>query len=105
MLLLVLSALMVSLASTQFPFAPLFPAYRDRPGNYYQQQQQQQQYQKNLGNLYSMIPSAFVKTIINNMTQFDIVTCTVRVSNVCSAGRRRRGIEEYEQFAPTETMK
>lgn len=97
MLFVVLSALMVTLASAQYPFAPHYPAY---PGNFFQQQQHQ--YQDNRGIIQSLIPSAFVKTTTVNSTLTVSVTCTVSAATGC---RRRRDADEVvEQFAPSEVV-
>jgi len=96
MLLVALSALMVTLASAQFPFAPQYPVY---PGNYYQQQQHQ--YQDNRAILQNIIPSAFVKTTTVNSTLVVSVTCTVS-TDACT---RKRDVNEIvEQFAPSEVV-
>ena len=100
MLVVALSMLMVTMAAAQFPFNQ-FPAFP--PPNFYQQQQQQ--YQVNRGILQSIIPSAFVKTVVVNSTITASVTCTVSAATACT--RRRRGIEEVdEQFvAPSEVLR
>jgi len=99
MLFVVLSALMITLASAQFPFAPHYPAY---PGNYYRPLQHQ--YQDNRGIVQSItnaiIPSAFVKTTTVNSTVTVSVTCTVSAAAACV---RKRDIDAvFEQFAPSE---
>jgi len=115
MSLLVLSALMITLASAQFPFPPHYPAY---PGNYYGQHQQQHQYQNNRGILQSIqnaiIPSAFVKTTTVNSTITATATCTIKVDNPCVSNLgwgpvgpqhgRRADDEVVEQFVPSEVV-
>jgi hypothetical protein len=92
MLLVILSALMVTLASAQFPFAPQYPVY---PGNYYQQHQ----YQDNRA--IQILPNAFIKTTTVNSTLTVSVTCTVSTT----ACVRRRSIDNIaEQFAPSEVV-
>jgi len=103
MLFVVLSALMVTLASAQFPFAPHYPAY---PGNYYRPFQHQ--YQDNRGIVQSitnaLIPSAFVKTTTVNSTVTVSVTCTVSAAGACGARLRRDADEVIEQFAPSQVV-
>ena len=61
-----------------------------------------QHYQNNRGFLDNLIPSAYRKTVVVNITATANVTCTVSAVAPC---RRRRDLEEDTQFNPTETLR